>query len=247
MLREFCNYFISVMLGRRDSLSSFLEPLTMGEKYLHWGMESKDIRDFRAAMDYLHLCYDRDAPMATLLIRKYNCISDVSGAAVETLLQKHQRVIEAAVKTESRYREELGTITKKIEDLKIYIRKLRDEGSLIKARNEESHLRELEDNGGSLREKLESGEGRTDIFDSYDEITSDAIRFFRELDHASTVVLANVMLGPQKSESIASHLRSRLDFLRERLEKADPIRDRASEPGNNSAPARMAGVKKAGG
>ncbi len=227
MLREFFNYFISVMMGRRDSLTAFLEPLTMGERYLRWGMETRDIRDFRAALDHLHLCHDRDAPMASLLIRKYNCIGDITTAAIETLLMRHTKVIDEAVKTETNYQEELETLTRKVAEGKDYIRKLQDEGSLIKAKAEESRVAELEDNVRHLKDMIESGEGRTEIFESYDRITSDAQRFFRELDHASAMVMANVMLGESGADTLSGQLRSKLEFLRHRMEQASPIAEAA--------------------
>lgn len=227
MLREFFNYFLSVMMGRRDSLTAFLEPLTMGERYLRWGTETRDIRDFRSAMDHLHLCHDRDAPMASLLIRKYNCIGDITSAAVETLLMRHQKVIDEAVKTENNYRDELEHITKKVAEGKDYIRKLQEEGSLIKAKNEESRVAELSENAERLKDMIESGEGHTEVFDSYDEITSDAQRFFRELDHASSMVLASPMLGESGAGTLSDQLRGKLDYLRDRMERTNPIHNEA--------------------
>ena len=248
MIREFCNYFASVMMGRRDSLTAFIEPLTMGERYLRWGLESRDVRDFRSAMDHLHLCHDRDAPMASLLIRKYNCISEVTNAAVEALLNKHQKVIDEAFKTENKYRDELELINKKISDLNAYIRKLRNEGSLIKAKAEEARMAELETNAGRLREMLDSGEGRTEIFESYDSITSDAVRFFRELDHASTMVMANAMLGEHKADTMSAQLRMRMEHLREQVEKANPVHAdvRSGQPEKPVPSVSLDGRKAAG-
>ncbi len=231
MLREFFNYFFSVIMGRRDTLTAFLEPLTMGERYLRWGMETRDIRDFRAALDHLHLCHDRDAPMASLLIRKYNCIGDVTTAAIETLLMRHIRVIDEAIKTENEFREELESITKKISDSKDYIRKLQDEGSLIKAKTEDSRLHELEDQARHLRDMLEGGDSRSEIFSSYDDITMNAQRFFRELDHASTMVMANPMLGESGATTLSGQLRTKLDYLRNRVEKANPVAEAAEAQG----------------
>lgn len=223
MIREFFNYFFSVLMGRRDSLTAFLDPLTMGERYLRWGMETRDIRDFRSALDRLHLCHDRDAPMASLLIRKYNCIGDVTTSAIETLLMRHTKVIEDAVKTENSYREELDEIVRKVADGQNYVRKLQEEGSLIKAKAEESRIAELSSNAEHLKEMLASGDGRTEVFDSYDHITADAQRFFRELDHASSMVMANQLIDSASAESLSSQLRSKLDYVRERVEKANPI------------------------
>ncbi len=223
MLREFFNYFLSVMMGRRDSLTAFLEPLTMGERYLRWGMETRDIRDFRAAMDHMHLCHDRDAPMASLLIRKYNCIGDITTAAVETLLMQHQRVIEDSVKAENSFREELEIVVRKTAESRDYARKLQGEGSLIKAKSELDRADELEANAERLREMIDTGESKTEIYGSYDEITSDCLRFFRELDHASAMVMANAMLGEDGAETLSGQLRTKLDYLRERVEAANPV------------------------
>ncbi len=246
MLREFFNYFFSVMMGRRDSLTAFLEPLTLGERYLRWGMETRDVRDFRAAMDHMHLCHDRDAPMASLLIRKYNCIGDITTAAIETLLMRHRRVIEDSVKTENNFREELEIITKKIGESRDYMRRLQDEGSLIKAKAEESRIAELEANSVRLREMIDTGEGKTEIYESYDEITSDSQRFFRELDHASAMVMANAMLGADGAETLSGQLRMKLDQLRDLVEKANPIHEAAPiEPNAGLAGARP-GAKAAG-
>ena len=244
MLREFFNYFVSVMLGRRDSLTAFLEPLTMGERYLRWGMETRDLRDFRSALDHLHLCHDRDAPMASLLIRKYNCIGDVATAAVETLLMSHQRVVDEALKTENEFREELDLVVKKIAEGKEYARKLQEEGSLIKAKSESARVAELEDNAVRLREMIESGEGRTATFESYDEITSDCARFFRELDHASTMVMANSLLGPEGAEALSGQLRTRLEYLRGRVEDANPV-NHETTGAEKASPAKTASGEKA--
>ncbi len=244
MLREFFNYFLSVMLGRRDSLTAFLEPLTMGERYLRWGMETRDIRDFRAAMDHMHLCHDRDAPMASLLIRKYNCIGDITAAAIETLLMNHQRVIEDSVKTENNYREELEIVGKKITQSRDYARKLQDEGSLITAKTELNRISELEESAVRLREMIDTGEGKTEIYESYDEITSDSLRFFRELDHASAMVMANVMLGEDGAETLSNQLRTRMDYLKDRVERANPVNHvQPVEP--NAGPPPPAGAKAA--
>ncbi len=223
MLREFFNYFLAVLMGRRDSLTDFLEPLTMGERYLRWGMETRDIRDFRAAMDYLHLCHDRDAPMASLLIRKYICIGDVATAAVETFLMQHQRVIEDSIKTENNYREELDSVVRKTAQTRDYMRKLQGDGSLIQAQNEQVRIDGMEATAARLREMLETGEGKTEIYESYDEITSDSIRFFRELDHASAMVMASGLLGKDGAETLSAQLRAKMEQLRDRLEKANPV------------------------
>lgn len=227
MFREFIDYFISVMMGKRDSLTSFLEPLTMGERYYRWGVGNGDLRDFRAGMDYLHLCDDRDAPMASLLLRKYNCISDITNAAIESLLAKHDKVIEEAIKTENDYREEQETVLDTVSVAKERMRKLQEEGSLIKAKNEERRIVELEESAARLREMIESGEGRTEIYASYDEICSDAQRFFRELDQAAVTVTMAGKLGESMAESISNQLKSRMDFLRGRLDRANPVTEGA--------------------
>lgn len=235
MLREFFDYFMSVMLGRRDSLTAFLEPLTMGERYYRWALETGDLRDYRAAMDHLHLCNDRDAPMASLLLRKYNCISDVTAAAVETLLRIHGKVVAEAVRTENEYRDERESVLTAIAGARDRVRTLKEEGSLIKAKEEERRISELEENAGRIQDLIDSGEGRTEIYASYDDISADAVRFFRELDQAATVVLLSSKLGASMSESLSNQLKLKLDYLKELVDKANPV---AAENGGPAAKGR---------
>ncbi len=223
MLREFFDYFFAVLMGRRDTLSNFLEPLTMGERYFRWGLETRDIRDFRSGMDYLHLCHDSEAPMASLLVRKYACIGEIAAAATETFLMRHRRVIEDSIKTEKRYREELEEILRRISELKDYILKLQRDGSLIQAQTEQTRVAGLEASAERLREVIDSGEGKAQIFESYDEITSDSIRFFRELDHAAEVVMASRLLGKDGAETLSNQLRMKLEQLRAILEGENPV------------------------
>ncbi|MCC8189025.1 MAG: hypothetical protein LIP77_00090 [Planctomycetes bacterium] len=245
MLREFFTYFFSVIMGRRDSLTAFLESLTMGERYLRWGMESRDIRDFRAAADHLHLCRDRDAPMASLLVRKYNCLGDITTAAVETLLMRHQKVVDDAAKTETGYRTEMEYLQKKAGESRDYAQKLVDRGDPLQAGIEERRAAEMDANATRLREMLDTGEGRTAVFESYDAITADAARFFRELDQAATLVTANTTLGATEAETLSSQLRNKLGYLRDRLDKASPLPAAPApadgrRPGGSRARARTA-------
>ena len=223
MLREFLIYLRGVLMGRRDSLPAFIEPLTLGEHYLRWGTNTCDIRDFRKAMDYLHLCKDRDAPMASLLIRKYACIGAVATAAVETLLMRHRRIIEDSIKTENRYREEIDITTKKISQSRDYMRKLQGEGSLIQVQSVQEQIQQLEASEARLREMLDSGEVKTEIYKSYDDITLKSAPFFRELDHASAVVMANALLGSDGAGMLSGQLQKTMKDLQAYLEKANPV------------------------
>ncbi len=238
MLREFFDYFISVMMGRRDTLTSFLEPLSMGERYYRWGLENGDIRDYRAAMDYLHLCRDQEAPMASLLLRKYNCIADVATAAVASLLAHHDKVIENAIKTENEYRDEREAILNTVAAAKERVRRLQEEGSLIKAKSEERRIAELEANADRLQEMLDSGEGRTEIYESYDEISADAARFFREIDQAAVMVMMASKLGTSMAETLSEQLKSKMDYLKDRLDKANPVTSESGMPGKPPALAK---------
>ncbi len=136
---------------------------------------------------------------------------------------RHRRVIEDSVKTEMRYHDELEAATKKIANIRSYMRKLIEEGSLIKAQFEQERIDEHEATAERLREMIDSGEGKTEIYESYDEITFGSIYFFRELDHASSLVMANAMLGPDGARTLSNQLRRKLEYLRESLERENPI------------------------
>lgn len=194
----------------------------MAERYLRWGIENGDLRDFRASLDQLHLANDRDAPMVNLVLRKYNCLSDVAMSAVESLLHQHQKVIDASIVTENDYRSERESILKLLTTARTKVRQLQDEGSLIKAKEEERKVAELELSAQHIQELIDSGEGRNEVYASYDKTVADAMRFTRELDQAALMVAVNAKLGPQLAESLSGQLRSRLEHIKSKIDAVNP-------------------------
>jgi len=48
---DFFSFVGSMLLGKKTSSNEFLEALTMAERYMRWGSERGDLRDFQSAFD----------------------------------------------------------------------------------------------------------------------------------------------------------------------------------------------------
>ena len=243
MLREFFHYFALVVQGKRDPLTGFVEPLTMAERYLRWGRENGDIRDYRCAVDQLSLCVDRDAPLASLVLRKYACLAEAVTAAVDLLERRHRKVLDQAAKNESDLHAEKEALARAILVGKQKIRKLQDEGSLIKVKDEEKHVAEFQSKINHIDESLASDEAHSDICDSYDRMVAEAQKFLRELDQGAAMVTMCSRLEADAIQSLTDQLRTRLDSLRERLDKLNPtVREDGAPPGSMRPPPVGAGA-----
>ncbi|MCX7935953.1 MAG: hypothetical protein N3A66_11925, partial [Planctomycetota bacterium] len=53
LFSDFFRFVASLMLGKQDAARTFFEPLIMAERYLRWGAQRQDMRDFRRALEYL--------------------------------------------------------------------------------------------------------------------------------------------------------------------------------------------------
>lgn len=229
MFGDFFRFFFAVVAGRRDSLVAFTEPLTMAERYLQWGREKGDLRDFHAGLEQLRLCDDNDAPLPTLLIRKYACLQDLAQAGVDALLSRHERKLNAARRRENDLRYEFDNLTSIIQDSHKAIERLRSDGSLLKAREQERILAEQNNRMASLREKMDDTDEQTALCESYDHTVAECERFFGYLDRAVMNVAVGRKLSADARGAMGRQITDRIDHLRGRINQLDPMRDESDE------------------
>ena len=224
MLGEFLRYFWAVVSGRRDPLVTFLEPLTMGERYLRWGSEKGDLRDFRTGLDQLRLCPDAYAPMTSLILRKYACVGDLCGTALDRLAIRHQRIAATAEKERQERLYEKDVLEKNLANSRVKAERLHSEGSILKAKEERRITGEIESQLREVNNAIEESQYLSRLCESYDETIADASRFFQEMDQAIVFINACQRLPAELKSSLASHLQQRLDTYKARLDGMNPIK-----------------------
>lgn len=224
MFSDFFRYFYAVIRGERDPLVSYTEPLTLAERYLRWGRQNDDLRDFHAGLEQLRLCLDADAPLPVLLIRKYACLIDLVQGGVDSLLAQYENL-----RTEDEHRErdvrfERDNVAIAWAEAKAAVTRLKAEGSVLRAREQERLVGELQTRLETLEASLQDIAERSDLCESYDRTVADCERFFQYLDQAQLTVSLAMRLDEEARNTITRQIGERLEQNRARMNALDPIK-----------------------
>ena len=230
MLGEFVRYAYDLVSGRGDRLAGFIEPLTMAERYLRWGQQNSDLRDFRAGLEQLRLCLDADAPLPILIIRKYSCLLDLARSGVDTLLTRHEKGLQEEERIENETRYERDAIRQVVEDTTSLIARLKADGSLLKAKEQERKQAEQRQRLAALEQNLAEIEERGDLCDSYDATVAECARFFQYLDQAQVSLSICHKLPADTRQALANQLAEHLEQARARIARLDPTEKSKGTP-----------------
>ena len=235
---DFFRYFFAVVGGRRDPLHAYLEPLTMAERYLRWGREQGDPRDFRAGLEHLSLCSDSDAPIPNLVLRKYTLLSDLASGGVEQLLGRYEDLKRKTEKAREDLAFERANQEEIVAEFRDRVERLTKDGSLLRAREEEKKRVEAAERLRALEEQEAAAADTDELCDLYDQLASDVARFLTYFDQAAAFLPRCEKLDARTRESLSGQLRQRLDGLRNRLDAADPIPEERQSPPTPAPPNR---------
>ena len=89
------HFFSSLVTNKKTNSESFLSALQSADRYIRWGMDRKNKRDFEKAIDILKEAQDKKASGVELIERKYaiylqaiNQLANMLAAKCETDIQK---------------------------------------------------------------------------------------------------------------------------------------------------------------
>lgn len=206
-----------MFLGGASNSKAFTEALMMSERYLGWGQERKDMRDFLSALSYCEKCSDQDAPKDEFLERKYSCLNDTLVGAAEQVLEDFED------KTAS-VQEELAEATAEKTNLAAQIKtgheriaKLTSDGSLIKAKDERVRLDDVELRRSYLENRVHSGEFAAKNMANYEAAAGQMEEFCRRAE----LMLANLQtvsgISPELIAKIKSKVMTQVETVRSRV------------------------------
>lgn len=222
IVSDFFKFFTSVMLGSKDSNKAFLEPLNMAERYVRWGEERHDLRDFIAAFNQLDLCRDEDAPKADLLLRKYMAMTNAVGGAVVLMIGSHKNKLKGLQDGHQTLVKEKATVEGQIKTAHMRIEQLKKEGSLIKAKEEEKHVEELNIKLAHLSKVLETGEDMEGMYSSYDQMVAEAERMCQRLEGAVLALEVNEKLSADAVNTLRTQITGRVEEVRQKVAELEP-------------------------
>ena len=146
---------VSVAFGLGNSAKQFQENLEMAERYIRWGKERGDPRDFISAMQCLDKCINEDAPRGEAMIRKYCAYADAYlGAMALEVRAITNKVGQMKTDQDSRHGE-LSGLEATLKKQQTHIQELRAQGSMIQAAEEEGRAKETQAQIKRLGERLQ--------------------------------------------------------------------------------------------
>lgn len=222
LFSEFMQFFTSVLLGKKDASQSFLQPLTMGERYLRWGNERNDMRDYRGALTQLDLCNDEDAPKPDMLVRKYTAILGATVGAVELMIRNHKEHIETLGQSAEHLAEELKSTEAGIKKAQERVNTLTEEGSLIKAKEEERHVEDLKMSANQMRRTMESGDNYESMLASYEHMAQEAETLCQRLEKSLVTMESLESIPPESTSQLRNQIITKLEEVRNQINEQKP-------------------------
>ncbi len=222
LLSEFFQFMSSVVLGRKYASQEFREALSMGERYIRWGNERGDIRDYASAMEQLDRCNDEDAPRAEFVVRKYNALLTAVSSTFEYRLKKYKELCAKLDAANMGMRREQETLADQIVVARKRIDSLKAEGSLIKAKEEERHIEELKARKASLENKLNSGQSDEELAGAYDKFVAETETLCQDLEARMIGLETAGNIAPGALGPLSKQIQDRINSIRLSLKELAP-------------------------
>lgn len=179
---DFLRFLASVILGLEDRSETYREALMMAERYMHWGEQRADMRDFLTAHSQLQRCQDETVSAPELILRKNTLLCDIIAKTIDLLVLKYKEKVEALAKGEKDRNDEIAAVEADVRAMEKKIAQLESEGSLIKAKEEKKLLETTMARLLALRKLQESNEEKAARLAAYSELSAECERMCQEVE-----------------------------------------------------------------
>lgn len=218
MLKDFVKFVSAVLTGQQQSSTRFLEQLASAERYIRWGEEREDLRDYTTALNLLDECKDEDAPKPELLSRKYNAICNAAVGAIGLMIRRHRLSTDTLRQSKTDMQTEARTIAEMLKKSLSTAQSLKSEGSLIKAKEEDKHTEDLKLRLVSLKKQIESADAELGTNSAFAALTTEAGAIFQRVEASLAGLTMNQELPPQVVASLQAQVEGRMQQIRDQLQ-----------------------------
>ncbi len=218
MLKDFVKFFGAMLAGQQNASAKFLESLSSSERYIRWGDEREDQRDFITALGMAESCNDADAPKAEVLPRKYNAMCNSAIGAIRLMIKRHQSNTQNIMEAKRQLQNEARTVAELLKKSMANIQRLKSEGSLIKAKDEEKHTEELKVKLMSLKKQVDTAESDLQVTTGFGNLITEAEEILRRVETALAGLTMNQELPSATVSSIQQQIGKRLSEIRAELQ-----------------------------
>jgi chromosome segregation ATPase len=220
---DFFRFFTSTLIGGQDPSKKFMEGITMGERYLRWGEERGDGRDFQAAIKHLEAANDANAPKPEMVLRKYELLADAALGQVQVLMKGHRDLVSKATKSKNELAADQQTLREQIDATRKRMRALTEEGSLLKAKEEEKHIADLQSRLNHIGKVLEGGEDVVKLQMDYSSMSEEAERLCQRVEDAVMALASSQNVSASQSAPVRNAILERLGKTRDEVAGLRPM------------------------
>ena len=222
IFKDFWRFLGVVFLGMKDDSKAFIENLEAAERYLRWGDERRDIRDYQKALRHCEECVDKYAPKSDTLARKYTTLFEIILGIIRLNIAQFVQKNDQALNGRGDMEGAVNSARKALQTSLATIEKLEKDGNMIKAKDERSHAEELERNLARLEEDLEHNNPCLKLDAEYQN-TLDECRQYKtrmELGFAAVQQIENI--PSETLDQIVVSARSQLSNIEDELYSLAP-------------------------
>ncbi|MFH0910878.1 MAG: hypothetical protein V1918_05175 [Planctomycetota bacterium] len=217
--------FIAVgLLGAPDRTQAFAASLRNAERYMYWGKERNDPRDYHAALHAALACRDEDAPKPDMLLRKYTVLLEtllsIMQHSLEGFHRKHDKTHAALQELKTEMDEAQKTVSRILEEAA----KLEREGSVLKSQEAVGRAQSFEKRLKHVLKSVQDSNALDGLAKEHRKVSAEFFHRTTQLEVATTA-LQNLVAVPEGTrDRVIQDVRKRHTALKKELDelKSEP-------------------------
>lgn len=222
-LADFLRFLAAVVLGQKDAARAFIESLDMADRYIRWGVERGDLRDFESAFRELDGCRDEAASSVDLIRRKYRVYARATDGFADLRIKMFRARIEDALAALRELQGELRFVTLQVEASQARLDDLRRQNSLYSAKEEERVLSELQAQQAGLEQRVAEDESAGVVNANFEELVSDVEALCQRAEGLVANLEVHHLLDGTLAEEIRGQLWKETGAVRDKVQAAVPM------------------------
>jgi chromosome segregation ATPase len=181
---EFIRFLGVVLLGLSDRTKAFTNDLEMAERYVRWGDERGDTRDYEAAVRHAERCRDEDTPKTDLLQRKYAAISDALLGLMRVEVTRFREETKKYRGKLKKLKEEIQMAELDLQKEQDYLAKLEADGNMIKAKEEAHRIEQVRRSLAALQNQRDGSTDLKELVNEYENTRQEHLALRQRLERS---------------------------------------------------------------
>ncbi|MHC4886814.1 MAG: hypothetical protein ACYTGH_17190 [Planctomycetota bacterium] len=171
-----------LFLGLKDRTKMYSEAVENAERYNRWGEQRNDIRDYNTALTHCQKCNDNDAPKFDMRLRRYIAQAEAYCGLVRCECRLYEERNQKGIARIAGLEAEIADLEARKKEQQDYVQSLKDDGSLIKAKEAQGRVDEIDRTLERHTELLTSGSMEKELQQEFNNLLQVSNRHHSEFD-----------------------------------------------------------------